>query len=117
MVYFKLLLLDKRQKADNIYSVVVRLTFNRTNTTLSTVVRVKADLWEANAMTVKRAHPNAQVYNKTIADFYSKVQNVSFQLISESNFSFEEVKRRMCDDYRNPKINKSTPFYELRSVL
>jgi integrase/recombinase XerD len=95
MVYFKLLLLDKRPKADNIYSVVVRLTFNRTNTTLSTGIRVRADLWDAISMTVKRTHPNSQVYNKTITDFYSKVQNVAFQLVSEGNFSFEEVKQRM----------------------
>jgi integrase/recombinase XerD len=117
MVYFKLLLLDKRPKADNIYSIVVRLTYNRANTTLTTGLRVRSDLWDANTMTVKRNHPNSQVYNKTITDFYSKVQNISFQLMSEGSFSFDGVKHRMATDYEPPKINKSTPFNEYAQTL
>jgi integrase/recombinase XerD len=57
MVYFKVLLNDKRQKADNIYPIVVRVTFNRNNTTFNTGIRVKNNLWDEPSAKVKHQHP------------------------------------------------------------
>jgi|GEM_PF-1083634 len=41
MVYYKLLLNNKREKADGIYPVVIRVTFNRNNTTINSGIRLK----------------------------------------------------------------------------
>jgi site-specific recombinase XerD len=110
MVYFKIILNDKRQKADNIYPVVVRVTFNRNNTTLSTGIRVKSDLWDETHSSVKPSHPNAQAYNKTIADYFSKVQNIAFQLVNDNGFSFESLRERLSAGYQAPKVTKSALF-------
>ncbi len=72
MVYFKVLLDDKRPKADNIYPVVVRVTFNRNNTSFVTGIRINRTLRDALAQSVKSSHPNAQACNKTITDLHSK---------------------------------------------
>ena len=46
MVYFKLLLNDKRLKSDNIYPIVVRTTYNRNNTTFNTGIRIEKSHWD-----------------------------------------------------------------------
>jgi hypothetical protein len=43
MVYLKFVLNDKRPKEDNIYPIVIRVTYNRNNTSISTGLRVKID--------------------------------------------------------------------------
>jgi integrase/recombinase XerD len=98
MVYFKIVLNDKRKKEDNIYPVAVRVTFNRNNTTFNTGIRVKPEQWDTKSICVRPSHPNAQSYNKTITDFYSRIQNVSFQLIHEQEFSFQTLKERLIDN-------------------
>lgn len=97
MVYFKIILNDKRQKEDNIYPVAIRVTFNRNNTTFNTGIRLKPEQWDLKSLCVKHSHPNAQAYNKTITDFYSKVQNIAFQLIHEQEFSFQTLKERLTE--------------------
>jgi integrase/recombinase XerD len=82
MVYFKVLLDNKRPKADNVYPFLVRVTHDRNNTSFVTGIRVNCSYWDASNSKIKSSHPNAQAYNKTIADFYSKVQNQSFQLVN-----------------------------------
>jgi integrase/recombinase XerD len=100
MVYFKVLLNDKRQKADNIYPIVVRVTFNRNNTTFNTGIRVKNNLWDEPSAKVKHQHPNAQAYNKTIADFHSKIQDISYKLINSDKFNFETLKEHLTDNIK-----------------
>jgi integrase/recombinase XerD len=117
MVYFKVLLNDKRPKADNIYPVAVRVTYNRNNTTFNTGIRVKSNLWDATALTVKHSHPNSQAYNKAITDFYSKIQNVAYQLINEEEFNFDALKERLSEGYKVLKISKSTFFKEFAEQL
>ena len=60
MVYFKLLLNDKRLKSDNIYPIVVRVTYNRNNTTFITGIRVNSSQWDNTAFKIKHTHSNAQ---------------------------------------------------------
>lgn len=95
MVYFKIILNDKRQKEDNIYPIAVRVTFDRNNTTFNTGIRVAPEQWDSKALRIKSSHANAQAYNKTITDFYSRVQNVSYELIHEQDFSFQSLKERL----------------------
>jgi site-specific recombinase XerD len=117
MVYFKVLLDDKRPKADNIYPVVVRVTHNRNNTSFVTGIRVNSSSWDALASKVKSSHPNAQTYNKTIAEFYSKVQNQSYQLVNEGNFTFADLKERMSDGYTAVTISKPKCFNDFAQQL
>ena len=69
MVYFKLLLNDKRLKQDNIYPIVVRVTYNRNNTTFSTGIRIEKKHWDESAHKVKHTNSNAQEFNKIVTDY------------------------------------------------
>jgi hypothetical protein len=117
MVYFKLLLNDKRLKQDNIYPIVVRVTYQRTNTTFTTGIRINSNLWDANSYKVKHGHPNAQALNKAISDFYSKVQSASLKLIDEQNFSFESLKERLSGNYQTPQVIPRADFKAFASEL
>jgi integrase/recombinase XerD len=46
MVYYKLVLKDKRPKSDNIYLIEIRITFNRKNTSISSGIRISKDDWD-----------------------------------------------------------------------
>ena len=74
MVYLKFVLNDKRLKEDNIYPIVMRVTHNRSNTSISTGLRVKIDDWDKNSNQVKRSNQNFNLMNQKLSDFYSKVQ-------------------------------------------
>lgn len=92
MVYFKVLLNDKRLKSDNVYPVVVRVTYNRKNTTFNSGIRLDKKYWDETNSKVKHNINNAQILNKTITDFYAKVQKAALTLADDGNFSFEALK-------------------------
>lgn len=108
MVYFKVLLNDKRQKSNNIYPVVIRVTHNRQNTTIDTGIRVDQNQWDNKSSKVKSANSNAQQLNQSITDFYNKVQKVALKLADGQQFSFSNLKFQISD---KPKITlpKSKP--------
>jgi integrase/recombinase XerD len=117
MVYFKLLLNDKRPKADNIYPIVVRVTYDRNNTTFTTGVRVNSEYWDNTAYKIKHNHPNAQTLNKSITEYYNKVQNQAIKLIDEHVFSFEELKTRLSVNYQPVKVVKPIDFKQYAEEL
>ena len=117
MVYFKILINDKRVKSDNFYPIVIRVTYLRNNTTLSTGIRVYTNQWDSLASKVKANHPNAQVYNKTISDIYTKAQSAALKLLDESQFSFEELKARLSENYKPAKIASTRLFKEYAQQL
>jgi len=110
MVYFKLLLNDKRENSNAVYPIIVRVTFNRKNTSFSTGIRVHADQWDTSSLRVKSSHPNAQAYNKTVSEFNSRIQNLAYKLLDEGEFSFEELKARLRDGDTKPQAQKAATF-------
>lgn len=100
MVYYKLILDKRRLKADGHYSVVVRVIFNKTNTTISTGVRIDEKYWNGNTQQVKNLHPNSQILNHTISTVYLKVQKAIHKLRDTNEFSFEALKAELSDKPR-----------------
>lgn len=117
MVHYKLILNDKRESKEQVYSVVVRITFNKNNTTLSTGIRVQREHWDANTQKVLKAHPNFQVLNKTISEFYLKIQKVIHQLDENEEFSFAALKERLDEKVKPYKINTSITFNEYSTQI
>ncbi len=117
MVHYKLILNDKRESKEQVYSVVVRITFNKNNTTLSTGIRVKREHWDANTQKVLKAHPNFQVLNKTISEFYLKIQKVIHQLDENEEFSFAALKERIDEKAKPYKINTNITFNEYSTQI
>lgn len=110
MVYLKFVLNDKRLKEDNLYPVVIRVTHNRNNTTISTGIRVRADAWDKTLGQVKRTNANFQLLNKKLTELHLKVQKVALQLEDQNEFSFENLKEGLID---KPKvIQRSLTFNE-----
>jgi hypothetical protein len=66
---------------------------------------------------VKPSHPNAQSYNKTISDFESRLQNLAFQLVHETSFSFEVLKERLNERHKPSKNRKGTSCKEFAEQL
>jgi integrase/recombinase XerD len=110
MVYFKLLLNDKRSKADNIYPLVVRVTHERNNTTFNTGIRVDQIAWDANSLKIRPSYPNADKLNRNIIMFYGKIQGIALVLESEGNFSFQELKKRLNREKSSIKSSLATDF-------
>lgn len=102
MVYYKLILEKKRLKSNGIYSIIVRITYHRKNTTISTGVRVNEQYWDANTQLVNALHPNFQLLNKTLTETYLKIQKAIHQLIDADEFSFEALKAKLTDKPKAP---------------
>ena len=57
MVYYKLIMDTRRSKSDSLYPIFVRITYNKTNTTITTGVRVREEHWDANKQLVTTHKP------------------------------------------------------------
>jgi hypothetical protein len=115
MVYLKFVLNDKRPKEDNIYPIVIRVTYNRNNTTISTGLRVKQDDWDKSASQVKRTNQNFNLLNQKLSEFYLKVQKAVLKFEDDNDFSFETLKESLED---KPKVKVETfPFKEYGEQL
>ena len=113
MVYYKLVLNDKRSTNDGLYPVVVRITYNKNNTTINTGVRVKSNQWYSSSQLINKNHPNFQLLNKTISEFYLKIQKLVHEL--NNNFSFVALRDLLSD---KPKIKVRVPsFYEYAQAI
>jgi integrase/recombinase XerD len=117
MVYYKLILNDKRSKHDSIYPVVIRITANRVASTLTTGIRVNVQHWDKHSSSIKKTHPNWQVLNQSLLDFYTKVQREILKLQDENTFSFEALKLRLTDQDSSNKANGKTSFNDFVEQL
>ena len=99
MVYYKLILNDKRQKSDGIYPVVLWVTFNGNNTTITSGIRLKNDDCDNNAQSVRRKNPNFQSFNQSLSD--------------ENEFSFEALKEKLEEKSKPSKINTGTTYQKV----
>lgn len=97
MVYYKLILDKRRIKSDLLYPVIIRITHNKTNTTISTGIRIKEEHWDSNTQQVNKLHPNYQLINQSIATVYLKVQRAVHKLVDTGSFSFEALKNELSD--------------------
>jgi integrase/recombinase XerD len=97
MIYYKLIQDDKRSKADEVYPIVIRVTFNRISTTVSTGFRVHKNAWDPVKSIVKNKHPNCQAINQQLLELFNKAQKIILRLDDVNEFSFEKFKRALAD--------------------
>jgi integrase/recombinase XerD len=115
MVYIKAVLNDKRPKQDNLYPLLIRITFNRSNTTVTTGLRVKQEDWDKNTSQIKRSNPNFQLLNQKLSEIYFKIQKVALKLEDVNEFSFENLKDGLLE---KPKTTtKILTFNEFAAQL
>lgn len=92
MVYYKLILDTRRSKFDGLYPICVRITYNKTNTTITTGVRVREEHWDANKQRVTKSNANFQNLNQSISEIYLKLQKAILKLQDENQFSIDALK-------------------------
>ncbi|HQT23995.1 MAG: hypothetical protein B7X86_14385 [Sphingobacteriales bacterium 17-39-43] len=115
MVYYKLILDTRRKRTDSIYPVVIRITFNRTHSTISTGVRLKEQHWDSASQLVSKNNQNFQSINKSISDKYLKVQKAILKLQESNEFSFEKLRIELSD---KPIVKvEQISFYEFSNKL
>lgn len=88
MVYYKLTLNDKRPTKDEIYSIVVRITNNKQNTTFATGVRIEKKFWDEKQKSIKSTVPNYLELNNKITSFFQRLQKMVLKLEDEQRFNF-----------------------------
>lgn len=97
MVYYKLILDTRRKRTDGIYPVVIRITFNRTHSTITTGFRLKEQHWDSVSQLVNKNNQNFQTINKSISETYLKVQKGILKLQELNEFSFEKLRIELSD--------------------
>lgn len=106
MVHYKLILDKRRSKPDGLYPIVVRITFNNTNTTITTGIRAKEIHWDSNSQSINKLNPNFQHLNQSISEIYLKIQKIILKLQESGEFSFEMLKFQLL----NKTVTKVKPI-------
>ncbi len=104
MVYYKLILDDRRFREDETYPVIVRVIYNRKNSSIATGIRVNKSQWNASTHEVERTNSNYKDLNLALSEFFLKVQKAIHQLETEQAFSFDALKERLTIGHKAPKV-------------
>lgn len=95
MVHYKLIIDTRRTKNDGLYPIFVRVSYGKTNTTITTGVRVRKEHWDQAKQAVSKTNGNYQRLNQSISEIYLKIQKIIHQLDDANEFSFAQLKERM----------------------
>jgi integrase/recombinase XerD len=117
MVTYKVLLDERRAKSDGTYSIIIRITCDRKVSTINSGVHIQKEYWDNKNQSIKSTHPNVQLLNKKVTEFYLKIQKAVLELENEETFNFDNLKERICDDYKPIKNVRSLPFKEYSQQL
>jgi integrase/recombinase XerD len=117
MVYYKLILDDRRFREDETYPVIVRVIYNRKNSSIATGIRVNKFHWNASTHEVERTNSNYKDLNLALSEFFLKVQKAIHQLETEQAFSFDALKERLTLGYKAPKVATSALFNTFAQTL
>lgn len=118
MVYYKMILDDRRSKADGVYPVIIRIIHNRKNSSIATGVRVHKEYWDTQLCQIKPTHPNYSTLNPSLLEFYIKVQRAIHSLDENNEFSFTELKDKLDPKVKPSKIvSSATTFNEFSDEL
>ncbi len=110
MVYYKTILDERRPRTDGIYPIVIRITFNRQNTTISTGTRVEKQYWDEKSCQLKSNHPNYSAINPSVLEAFLKVQRAVHLLNDANEFSFEALREQLTE--KKPVIIRNISFYD-----
>ncbi|WP_276345627.1 site-specific integrase [Daejeonella sp. JGW-45] len=117
MVYYTLILNEKRATAHGLYPIVVRITHGKNNTTLTTGIRINKEHWDKISQRINSKHSNFQLLNKSLGEYYLKVQKAILKLQEEDKFSFESLKQFLSDRPVSTKEATPVTFLEFSSKL
>ncbi|SEA17666.1 site-specific integrase [Pedobacter hartonius] len=95
MVQIKVILDNRKEKADGTCPIYYRITEQRKASYISTGFSVQEEHWNEKERTVIKKHPNAQFINNSISKRYSEIQKIIIQLEDEGKYSIEGVKNRL----------------------
>lgn len=117
MVYYKLVLNDKRVREDSTYPIEIRITYLRKITTIATGIRVKKDHWDSHAQLVRKT-PKFQKLNQSIGEIFLKVQKIIHELDDCRTFSFVALRERLYNKAKPSRIQVLTKLStNIRMIL
>lgn len=117
MVTYKVLLDERRAKSDGSYSIIIRITCDRKVSTINSGVNIQKEYWDNKSQGIKNTHPNVQLLNKKVTEFYLKVQKAVLELENEDAFNFENLKERINVNYKPIKVLPVLAFKEYSQQL
>jgi len=117
MVSYKILLDERRPKKDGTFNVIIRVTHNRRVNTLNTNISIDRENWDTSNNCAKNSHPNSGLVNKSITEFYFKVQKAILLLSDDEDYSIDSLKEKLQDQYKPSKINTGTTFNDFSKTV
>ncbi|RYY49278.1 MAG: hypothetical protein EOO06_07565 [Chitinophagaceae bacterium] len=117
MVTYKVLLDTRRAKSDGTYAVQIRITYNRTTSTVNTGVFIKEEFWNKQQLNISVSHPNAQLLNRKITECYLKVQKAVLEVESNGDFDFQVLKDSLTGAPKAASTVKVIYFKEFADKL
>lgn len=117
MVSYKVLLDERRPKKGGTFNVIIRITHNRRVNTLNTNICIEKEHWDTANNCVGSSHPNSALINKSITEFYLKIQKAILLLDDEDGYSIDALKEKLLQQSKPSKINTGTTFNEFSKQI
>ncbi|MDR6943031.1 Arm DNA-binding domain-containing protein [Mucilaginibacter pocheonensis] len=74
MITYKMVLDERRAKADGKYPIMFRITFNRNTSNYSAGIAIKKEHWNAQTSIINSSCPNYKDLNKSLSSKFLNVQ-------------------------------------------
>lgn len=95
MVSYKIVLDQRRPKANGEYPIIIRIFHKRQSTSIHSGVTITNEAWSEEMGHILPTHINSKFLNKTIFQKLLKVQSIASQLEEDGDFSFENLKNKL----------------------
>jgi len=115
MITYKVVLDERRQKADGKFPIIFRVTFNRSTNSYATGISICKDHWNFETSLINRFCPNYKELNKNLTNKYLALQKVILQMEDDGEFSFDLFKERLIEKHDARKA--SLTFLEYSEQL
>ena len=117
MVSYKILLDDRRAKKDGTFNVIVRITHDRKISTINTQISITKEFWDYTNNSVRNTHPNSNLLNKAITEFYLRVQKAILQLEDGEGYSPDALKEKLAEQVKPSKVSTKVSFNDFAKKL
>lgn len=114
MVTYKIVLDERRKKSDGKYSLVFRITYNRSTINLLTGINIYSENWNSTGSTINNSCINYKELKKTLLTKYAALQKHILQLEDDGIFSFENLRELVN---KGKAIKKHTTFLSFANKL
>lgn len=118
MVFPRLVLDERRAKANGTFPLVIRVTHQRKTATFPIGISISKQHWDEGNSTLKKTHPNFKRLHTDISNIYHKIQKSTECLLDEQKFTLKALKEKLSiQPVIEVEITKPLTFNEYANKL